>query len=294
MADPVVTLNGIQLNPPLADGTGYELDEDGLTGWYGSPKLKATYTSRPAGTGSFYSPLAYPDARIIGITGELVAASSVAFLLAQRTLAAICSDPAALYTLQVTDDAGTLTAQVQRSGEMLVKPLSSIATAFSLSLTAPDPYKYDPNAITASTPLASSASGLDFITGGGLDFVTGGGLNFGTSTSTGAFTLANPGTGTTWPTFTFVGPLTNPTITNTATGAQLAYTGTLGGSDSVVVTTSPFARSVILNGGTDRWPYLTTAQWSAVPAAGAVTFQLTSTNPADTGSLVGSINPAYW
>src|SRR6266566_3579744 len=103
MADAIVTLNGIQWNPPAADGSGYELDEDGLADWYGSPKLKTTYTPRPSSMGSYFDPLADFDARTIAVKGSMAQANSVAFLLAQRTLAAVCPDGSQLYTLSVTD-----------------------------------------------------------------------------------------------------------------------------------------------------------------------------------------------
>lgn len=298
MADPIVTLNGITLHPPAADGTGYSLEDQngtsGLDGWYGAPTMKSTFVARPSGHGSYAGP-SDGDVRVVTASGTLVAATSAGLLQAQEQLAAICPDRTLLYTLQVIDDNGTRVASVKRTGAVLIKPISQLAAGFSFVVTAPDPYKYDPNAVTGSTPLASAASGLDFVTGGGLDFVTGGGLNFGTVTSTGAFTLTNSGTAPSAPTWTLQGPLTNPTITNAATGQQLAYTGSLGASDTVVITTNPLVgRTVILNGSTDRRPYLTTAQWFSVPAGTSVTVQLSSTNPGDTGTLAGSILPAYW
>lgn len=270
MADPIVTLNGIQLNPPAADGSGYELDENGLTGWYGSPKLKTTYTPHPSGMGSYFDPLADFDARTIGIMGTMAQANSVAFLLAQRALAAICPDGSQLYTLSVTDDAGTLTAQVQRSDAVLTTPQSSLSCAFSLALTAPDPRKYDPNLNTASTLLPIAASGLDWVAGGGLDWVTGGGLNWGTTGSDGTCTILNSGTAPASPVFTITGPSDSGTLSNisiiaSATGQIISYNGVLNLNDVLVIDSNQFTRSAVLNGTTDVWSSLSASQWFTVP-----------------------------
>jgi hypothetical protein len=274
VVEPVVLLNGVQIHPPNPDGTGYELDEDGLQGWYGSPKPKTAYTSKTADAGSWWSPLAYDDVRPIVATGELVQADSATFLDAQLQLAAICPDPSQLYTLQVTDDSGTLTAQVQRSDAILVKALSNVSTGFSFSLTAPDPYKYDPNLTPVTTALALSGGGLDWSTGGGLSWP----LNWGTSTSDGTFTLATIGTAPSWPVFTVSGPtdsgtLSGISITCADTGQVIAYSGTLGVGDTLVITTNPATRSVVLNGSADVWSGLVVSEWFAVPAGGQVSGQ---------------------
>jgi hypothetical protein len=271
MADPTVTLNGITLHPPNADGTGYEIDETGLVGWYGTPKTKASYTPRPANAGSYFSPLAYADIRLIGITGTMVQATSSAFLLAQRALDAICPDPSQLYTFQVTDDAGTLTAQVQRSDAVLFTPQSSLSAAFTLALTAPDPFRYDPNLNTASTLLPVAASGLDWSTGGGLDWSTGGGLNWGSGGSDGTCTILNSGPAPASPIFTIAGPTDSGTLSNiqvvdSATGQIIAFSGTLNLNDVLVIDTRSASRSALLNGN-DAWTSLSISQWFTVPGA---------------------------
>jgi Phage tail protein len=282
--NPIVTLNGFTFNPPAADGTGYELDADGIQGWYGSPKPRVTYTDRSSDAGSWFDPNAYDGPRPIVISGTLMQASSVTFLQAQMLLSAICPDPSQLYTLQVTDDLGTLQAQVQRSDAVLVKPLMETATAFSLPVTAPDPYKYDPVVAQTTTLLATTASGLSWPldwTGGGT-----GGLVWGTSTSDGTCVITNEGTAPSWPIFTVNGP-TDPgsismvSITDTSTGQVITYGGTLNRGDALVIDTSPSSRSATLNSSVDVWSGLTTSQWFSVPAGGQVTVQFQG----QTGSL---------
>lgn len=304
MADPVVTLAGLQLHPPAIDGTGYLIDDGtgggvqgGFTGWYGAPAPRTEYTAQPAQAGSFWSPFAFAEERAIAISGTLVMPTSAALLAAQRALAAICPRPDTLYPLVVADDAGTLTAQVQRSAAVLINPISQLACAWSISVTAPDPRRYDmANPSSGSTSLPSSMSGLNWTGGGagGLDWTGGGagGLSWGSMTSSGTVTLTNPGLADSWPVLVLSGTLTNPVITNQTTGQVLAYTGTLGPSDQLVITTS--ARSVLLNGSADRRPLLTPAQWASVDAASSATFSLSSSSGADTGALAATLYPAWW
>lgn len=287
--DPIVILNGVQLNPPALDGTDYELEEDGLQGWYGRPKPKDVLTPRTAGAGSWWSPLAEPDVRTIVVTGTLAQASGMDLLAAEEQLSAICPDATQLYTLQVTDSLRTLTAQVKLTDAVLVKPNSPTSTAFSLSLTAPDPYKYDPNVTPVFTTLAAAAGGLDWATGGGLPWP----LVWGTSTSDGTCTLTNIGTAPAWPTFTISGPsdsgfLTVPSITCTDTGQVIAYSGTLAVGDQLVIDTNEATRSVLLNGSADVWSGLVVSEWFQVPAGGQITLQFQGSS----GSLTPLLSAA--
>lgn len=106
--------------------------------------------------------------------------------------------------------------------------------------------------------------GLDWVTGGGLDWSTGGGLNWGTSNAGGVLQLNNDGNVETWPVFTIVGPVVQPSLTEPATGRQLYYSGTLLAGQTLTIDTSPFTRSVMLD-GTDRFGFMLSAQWMSVP-----------------------------
>jgi hypothetical protein len=297
--EPVVTLNGVQLHPPALDGTGYELDEDGLQGWYGSPKPKNTFTPRTAYAGSWWSPLAEEDVRVIAVSGTLAQADSLGLLAVQQQLAAICPDPSQLYELRVVDDFGTLIANVQRSDAVLVKPNAPNSTAFSLSLTAPDPLKYNPNVVSANTLLAEAVGGLDWSTGGGLPWSPTATLDWGTFISDGTTGLVNRGTAPSWPVFTVSGPsdigsLAGFSITDMDTGSVIAYSGLLGIGDVLVIDTNPATRSVTLNGFSDVWSGLTTSQWFQVPAGGQVRLQFQGSTGSTTPLLVASAMDAYF
>lgn len=300
MADPIVTLDGFQLHPPAADGTGYLLDENGLAGWYGSPKLKSTYTPHPSSLGSYFDPLADLDARTIAITGSMAQATSRAFLLEQLALAAICQDGSKLYALSVTDDSGIFTAQVQRSDAVLTTPESSLSCGFSLALTAPDPRKYDPSVNSTSTLLPGAASGLDWATGGGLDWVTGGGLPWGAVVSDGTCTIVNNGAAPASPVFTITGPTDSGTLSNIVISAPgtaqvITYNGTLNLNDVLVIDSNQFSRSAFLN-GTDVWSSLSASQWFTVPRlkdGGQIKVQFAGTSSSATPQLSVTSPNAY-
>jgi hypothetical protein len=120
---------------------------------------------------------------------------------------------------------------------------------------------------------------------------TGTGLDWGSSISNGTLSLGNTGNADAWPVFTFVGPLTMPMVTNNATGQALAYSGTLAAGDSVVVTTSPFGRSVLLSGA-DRFTLMTSASWFPIPPGSTVTVAFAAS--AGSGSLSASWRSASW
>lgn len=296
--DPIVTLNGIQLNPPLADGTGYELDEDGLQGWYGSPKPKTAYTPRTSSDGSWWSPQAYKDVRTVAVTGTLIEQDTPNLLAVQQQLSAICPDPGQLYELRVVDDFGTLTAMVQRSDAVLVKANGPQSTTFSVSLTAPDPLKYNPDSQPSNTLLAQAVDGLDWSTSGGLDWATGGGLDWGLFLSDGTCVLTNAGTAPSWPRFTVVGPsdlgsMTGFTITDVGSGSVISYIGLMRVGDSVVIDTNPATRSAVMNGTADVWSGVNVAQWFQVPAGGQITVQFEGTTGSVTPQLIASTLDAY-
>lgn len=171
------------------------------------------------------------------------------------------------------------------------------ATGFDwqLSLYAADPRWLDTVVQSAgpATVIGTSTDGLDWTAGSpdGLDWAAGspGGLNWGVSGVGGLLSLGNLGTAPTWPVFTVVGPLVDPTFTNPATGDVIAYTGTVEAGQTLVIDTNEFTRSVALN-GVDRFGFLASAQWIEIPAGGDVTVQFSGTGA---GTVTASWQNAY-
>lgn len=151
-----------------------------------------------------------------------------------------------------------------------------------------------------NTPAVQSSSlstdGLDWETGGGLDWVEAGlggnGLDWGTSGTQGILYMSNDGNVETWPTFVIVGPMIQPTLTDPATGRQLMYSGTVAAGQTLVIDTSPYTRSVKLD-GVDRFGFMLSAQWMAIPPqseGGSLTLQFGGSG---TGTAQGTWQDAY-
>lgn len=195
-------------------------------------------------------------------------------------------------TLSITYlDGLTLTALVERGAQPKATPASAGEFDWQLTLSAVDPSLYGP-AVGQSTGLPSGSGGLDWSTGGGLDWTGSGtgGLNWGVVTSLGLITLTNNGQIKTWPTFTIVGPVTNPTIVG-PNGRVLLFTDTLSASDTVVLRSNPINRAVTKNNVPFR-PNLTVAQWWSLAAQSSVTVQFQGIS-AGTPTLTVSTSDAY-
>lgn len=265
-----VTVNGLDLSTRTdAYGTIWVLNA--VSGWYGTPKLRTVYTARPQAAGSYYT-RAFSDVRTITVDGTVYCADARTLALLQRQLSLLSS--AGLMELRVTDAAGALYTNVQRSSDVLVKPVGNnpLAVTYSVSFTAPDPRLLDPQVQHPSTLMAQSSGfgvpwrGADGTTGiqwrgsDGAGGVLWRGVNGGNPTS-GVLALDNTdGTADADIIFTITGPALNPSVsTSTST---IAYGGDLSASDVLVIDTG--SGSVLLN-GVNRRPYLTSAQWFTVP-----------------------------
>lgn len=278
-----ITFNGMD-----ATGTEWWVETD--DGWFNAPGEVLSQEVWPSYDGVFDAP-SYRDKRLITLSGTVLAPDRYTCDQALRTLAAVGMSRA-LVPLTVAEPQRTYTVGVRRAQAPTVTRVTANAAEWQLFLVAPDPRRYwaQPNTATALVP--SVASGLDWSTGGGLNWSPG--LDWGTATSTGTATVANPGTAESWPIFTLTGPLLYPVITNPDTGQVIAFNGTLGVADTLVITTSPYGRTVILNGSTDRRSWLTSAQWFSASPEGMLTVALSTSSSADTGQLAVSVYPADW
>lgn len=279
---------------PGADGVEYVAAE--VRGWSGSAPRRTTHTNRPATAGT-YKQIAYFDGRTITFNGWVWAPDVTTRRGVEHRLAALVNSGVVLYDLSCTEETGTLTAKVELDSEIdIVLSPDEHFLDFSFQVHAQDPRKYGAPQVTSTALPSITGTGLDFVTTGGLDFVTTGGLNFGTAGSNGVANALNTGTAETWPTFTLTAlavAVTNPTITNGATGQVLAYTGTLSPGDVLVINTSPYARSVLLNGA-DRRAFLTTASWFSLPPTIVTPITYGATSADSTSTLTAAWSPAFW
>jgi Phage tail protein len=111
----------------------------------------------------------------------------------------------------------------------------------AVEFTCADPLIYGSTLKSASAGLPSPTAGLTFP----VTF----NVTFGASTG-GSFTVTNNGTYLSPPVFTITGPVTNPRLTFTSTGAFFALNIALGASDVLVIDMGK--RSVTLNGTASR------------------------------------------
>lgn len=88
-------------------------------------------------------------------------------------------------------------------------------------------------------------------------------LTFGGGSQTQTVNITNAGWGTSYPTITIQGPVTNPIIGNLTTGQALNFNYTMGTSDTFVI--DLLNRTILLNGSPARNLLLGSSQWFAAP-----------------------------
>lgn len=218
---------------PYIDPNGVEWWLTAEKGWWGAPATRPKRTARVFAHGSFRA-AAFREVRTVALSGVLIAPDDVAMRLAQRQVLSICSDPSKLYPLTVEDETGSYTAQVELDGEILSQPRNWCSVEFSLQVAAPDPRKFSASWISPSIVLGSGGTGGVDATAPGAS-ASAPGLAAGTPAPPSIVVSANDGTVATGPVFEIVGPVTNPTVIETATGSQLVWTGTLGSGESLFI-----------------------------------------------------------
>jgi hypothetical protein len=295
MPDPQITLDGVTLDP-YDDGTLWRSVEE-ITGWYDSPKPRTGYTSRPFAPGSYFGP-AWQDVRTVTLTGRVAATDDATFVDARRQLNAMCLDPFALSELQVDDAAGSLFTLVQRSSEVLFKPIGARAADWSMSLTAPDPRLLGVALQSVSTPMAQSGTG-GVAWNGPTSTVSGvawngpstpaTGVQWGSPVSTGIVTVDNlAGTAPADVIVTIHGPVEGPSIG--AAGGWITYDGNLAANDVLTINTG--TGEVTLNGA-GRRAYLTRADWFTVPPGQTMGIRFVGAVQSDAAALTASWRTTY-
>lgn len=259
------------------------------------PGRKMHSTERPFGLGA-YRARSYLVARTDTLQGWCQAPDFPGAAAARDRLLSVFTD--GVQAVLVRSDglsSRQLTVELDASAIKVEPWADAQGFDWQLPLYAADPRWLDTNVQTAGPVSVGSAStdGLDWAAGspGGLDWNAGspGGLDWGSSGVGGVLSLGNTGTAPTWPVFTIVGPVVNPSFTNPATGDVIAYTGSVDLGQTLVIDTSPFTRSVTLN-GVDRFGLLASAQWIEIPAGSQVTVQFAGTG---SGTVTATWQNAY-
>jgi len=167
------------------------------------------------------------------------------------------------WQLSVTDNLQRITARV-RSRKVVIDPEYTFGfIRAQITFFAPDPKYYDDAATTITLNPLTAAGGRTYSKT--FNYAYGAAIP-------NLFTVTNNGWATTNPTVTVVGPVTNPSISNTTTGQYLTVNVTLGSLDSLVFDLEN--KNITLNGSSARNLLATGSQWFGAPS-GSTTFSFT-------------------
>ena len=272
-----VTIDGgggaVRLGPP---GGAPGLHASGLAGWYGTPDGKWHLTERQLGDGAFAiepSQVAY-SSRTVTVDGYALGRTRAEALSSLAPLGAMAHR---LVSIAVDDGVaetyatGALTAEVG-------KGVRGGAVTFTLTVVCPDPRRYGTTPHRAYLSPGASAGALawhaDAPHGLAWPLSYGGG-----GARANVATLRNDGTSVAYPIITASGDMDGLVITDTATGAQLAWDGHVGAQP---VTLDCLSRTASV-AGVDASRLLSARGFPSVPAGGEVTLALSATGSGTVG-----------
>lgn len=256
-----------RLGPP---GGAPGLHASGLAGWYGTPDGKWDLTERQLGDGAFAiepSQVAY-SSRTVTVDGYALGRTRAEALSSLAPLGAMAHR---LVSIAVDDGVaetyatGALTAEVG-------KGVRGGAVTFTLTVVCPDPRRYGTTPRRAYLSPGASAGALawhaDAPHGLAWPLSYGGG-----GAGANVATLRNDGTSVAYPVITASGSLDGITLTDTSTGAQLAWDGHVGAQP---VTLDCLSRTASV-AGVDASRLLSARGFPSVPPGGEVTLALSAT-----------------
>lgn len=258
---------GIGLSPTVdANGTCWWITS--VEGWRDRPAMRVASTPRQADHGSYDAP-SYLDSRIITVGGVAEATTESLAYLSADIMASVCSDPAVLYPLVVTEP-----GRPDRRCNVRLNDATKVGSAYgasstvfdwSLQLRAPDPRRYAATDTVATLTLPIGA-------GTGLTLPITVPFTLPTTVAANRATIVNDGTFATRPVVTFYGPVTDPVIANLTTGRNLAFDLDLLAGETLAVDFD--ARSVILNGTVSRTYAIVpgSAWWELAPGSNDVQY----------------------
>lgn len=280
-----VTIDGLTFyGSPSATGWTYET----LSGWYGSPPMRANLQDRPNQDGAFGSVRNFRSARPITFVGALyadTAAEAVADLW--NAFSSIQADGVP-FTFSVTDSFGTLTCEVSLSGSAEVIPWTEEAARITASFVAYDPVKYGPE-VQYSTGLASGGGGLEYELGEPSEA-----LYYGALGDLGRIELLNSGTADVWPVFEITGTLDDGFYLQCLeTGQRLQYDRVVPAGSTVSIDSR--TGQVLVDGLSDASTYLTSDQFFLVPAGGSCTVQFNAISTSSgSPTLTATVRSGWW
>lgn len=260
--------------------TADEYDDNGWativlkeTGWISGAKPRTNRTPRAGAPGAFRG-ASQRDERIITLEGKTWTRTPEDRERAELALAGLCADGNRLYEFTRTTDTVQQTVYVELDDQPIVEMDNLNQVSWSFQFCAPDPRKFDTNWQQPITHLPTGRGiGLLFA----LDFEDG--LDFGGSADESGALVGNRGTATSYPLFLVRGPVVNPVMVESATGATLTFTGALEASDVLAINCDYETQrgypghGVFLNNARRRGQLTLSGDWPEVPAGEVAHYQ---------------------
>ena len=224
------------------DDNGSQWILTNLGGWFGGLDVRDGPIDRPLQDGSYDGPSQFAS-RVVTLEGTVVALDTGSLQVAMEQVASLLAGPVRVGPLVVDEEvlSRSRQAQVRLGGPTLIQKISPVAAEFSLSLYCADPYRYSTDLHEATT--------TRFAAGAGRTYNLVPDRHYGASGVSGVVSCPNAGTTTSWPTFTFSGPLVNPAA-RLVGGPGIEVRLTLVDGQTLVVDMA--ARTVLLDGASRR------------------------------------------
>jgi hypothetical protein len=303
---PSVTLDGQQFffrvegGPLPLDSNGVEWILTKFDGWSGRPAPRTARTDRVGHAGSFRS-AGYTGPRIVSLEVIATAPDIPTMRAAEMSVEAMCSDPARLYEMVVSESGFSRSVMVELDDAILATPRLWNSTTFGLRVASPDPRKHDASWQSPIVGLGTAPSGgADFSTPG-LMYATTPGVSFGVPGTPAAVSVHNAGSDVAHPFFAVTGPLAaNWQIADITNGQILTYTRALSATDVVTINCDDFpsrgfpGHGVYLNtANNQRASLLTPNGWPYVLPGQTVTYNLRSASFSTLASMTVNLRSVW-
>ena len=276
-----VQLGGLVIEQNMVtDGVTWKLAP--LDGWDEPPETSLDATPRTGTHGMRVSQSPKLGGRQIDFAGVLVGHSWNALSAAINMLRSAIPIEEAASLLVHVDGEDALTAQVIQFGRPLF-PRGGATVAFSIPLMAPDPRRYSPDVVTASTGLPQTTGGMVVNNAR----VVNNALSVGDSSSSGLIVVTNDGNMSTPPSITITGPCPPCSLTHRQTGRTLKVPDAIPAGRTLTIDTDN--RRAFLDGTAPRT--ITGAWFEYGEGTNEVAFSAATYT---TGALLTSAHRSAW
>jgi len=284
-----VQWRGLTLSSDLSSPFGIRT----LLGWDELPDARFESSGRPAGHGSFATPV-WGDERVVTLGGQILSADRDVLLSHLSSVMTWGANGGTTEDLVVTRAGRTLTAGARLTA---FKTPTDGDWAFGLvpfvvEWRCPDPLRYG-STVNAITTFPVEAGGLEFdlFTDGATHT---GALEFGEAGSTGrAYLGPQGGTAPGHTQFLVTGPTPPFSIVRVETGRRIEFSRPVAAGAQLLIDTATGV--VLIDGGdVDYSGLLTRWEWEPVEPGAPVTFAFLPHGPSDAGTLTVMHRAAWW